>query len=483
MIDSIWSRTAASAPRPPLTGEQTAQAAVIGGGLAGVLTAWLLRQAGVDAAIVEAERAGGGQTSGTTAKFTSQHGAIYHRLETDLGPDAARLYAQANEEAIRSYEALILAGNIPCQWRRCRAWLYSRSDEDLIEREAEAEKRAGLPVALSRRTELPFSVKAALAAEGQAAAHPLELLLALAEDLRIYEGNRVIEVDGDQLRTSAGGVLRAERIVFACHYPFVNFPGFYFARMHQERSYVLALSGADRMEDMYYGVEPGGLSFRPAGKLLLLGGSGHRTGENASGGQYASLSQAARLLYPSAREAARWSAQDCVTPDGLPYVGRFSAGKPNWYVATGFAKWGMTTSMAAAALLRDLILDRTNPYEGLFSPQRDTLLLSAPQLAQEGVHAVGGLSRLFLAPARAKAETLAPGQGGVVEAEGEKLGVCRTPEGKLLAVDIRCPHLGCQLAWNPEEKTWDCPCHGSRFDPYGKLLSGPAQRDLPAWDL
>ena len=152
-------------------------------------------------------------------------------------------------------------------------------------------------------------------------------------------------------------------------------------------------------------------------------------------------------------------------------------------MATGFAKWGMTTSMAAAALLRDLILDRTNPYEGLFSPQRDTLLLSAPQLAQEGVHAVGGLSRLFLAPARAKAETLAPGQGGVVEAEGEKLGVCRTPEGKLLAVDIRCPHLGCQLAWNPEEKTWDCPCHGSRFDPYGKLLSGPAQRDLPAWDL
>lgn len=483
MIDSIWSRLSAPGPRPPLAGEETAQAAVIGGGLAGVLTAWLLAQEGVDAAIVEAERIGGGQTSGTTAKFTSQHGAVYHRLEADLGPDASRRCAQANQEAIRSYEALMQARHIPCQWRQCRAWLYSRSDEELLLREAEAQQRAGLPAVLSRAVELPFPVKAALAVEGQATAHPLALLYALAEDLRVYEHSRVTAVEDGQVRTSAGGVLRAEHIVFACHYPFVNFPGLYFARMHQERSYVLALSGAGRMEDMYYGVDREGLSFRPAGDLLLLGGGGHRTGENASGGQYAALSQAARLLYPEAREVQRWSAQDCVTPDGLPYIGRFSAGKPNWYVATGFAKWGMTTSMAAARLLRDLILGRANPYEDLFSPQRHTLLLSAPQIAREGVHAVKDLSRLLFAPAKAKAEALAPGRGGVVEARGEKLGVYHAPDGALLAVDIRCPHLGCQLAWNPEEGTWDCPCHGSRFDPRGRLLSGPAQRDLPFWEL
>ncbi len=482
MIESIWSRTAAPAPRPPLTGEETAQAAIIGGGLAGVLTAWLLRQEGIDAAIVEAEQIGGGQTSGTTAKFTSQHGAVYHRLAETLGADAAGRYAQANQEAIHSYEALIQARSIPCQWRQCRAWLYSRSDESLIQREAEAEKRAGLSVTLSRRTELPFPVKAALAAEGQAAAHPLALLFALAEDLRIYENSRVLAVEDGQLRT-AKGTLRAETMIFTCHYPFVNFPGLYFARMHQERSYVLALSGAGRMEDMYYGVDQGGLSFRPAGELLLLGGESHRAGENASGGQYQALSQAARLLYPSAQETARWSAQDCVTADGLPYIGRFSAGKPRWYVATGFAKWGMTTSMAAARLLRDLVLGRANPYEDLFSPQRHTLLLSAPQLAQEGLHAVKGLGRQLFAPARQKAEALAPGQGGVVEAAGKKLGVCRTPEGALLAVDIRCPHLGCQLAWNPEERTWDCPCHGSRFDLRGRLLTGPAQQDLTAWEL
>ena len=213
------------------------------------------------------------------------------------------------------------------------------------------------------------------------------------------------------------------------------------------------------------------------GDLLLLGGGGHRTGENSAGGRYALLRKQAREWFPESREAAHWSAQDCMPADGVPYIGRFSAGRPDWYVATGFQKWGMTGSMAAATLLCDLICGKQSPYARVFDPGRfDTK--AAAGIAKEGLHAVKGLGRrIFQIPAL-QAEDLPRGHGGVVKAGAGKLGVCRDDAGGLHAVDIRCPHLGCQLEWNPDEASWDCPCHGSRFDREGRLISGPAQRDL-----
>ena len=288
---------------------------------------------------------------------------------------------------------------------------------------------------------------------------------------------RVLEAEGDRLHT-AGGTVRAERIIFACHFPFVNAPGYYFLRMHQERSYVLALSGAPRVPGMYYSVDPGGLSLRPAEGLLLVGGGGHRTGENRQGGIYEALARSAGLLFPGSRETARWSAQDCMTLDGVPYIGPFSSAAPGWYVATGFGKWGMTSSMVSALLLRDQILGRENPWAELFSPQRFTPAASAASLLDNGLHAARDLGRLPLAPARGPAQALPAGHGGIVEAEGRKIGAWKTPEGALYAVDPRCSHMGCQLEWNPDEKSWDCPCHGSRFDCRGRLLNGPAQKNI-----
>lgn len=476
-MESIWHRTAKLPTRPPLEGNLTVETAVIGGGLAGVLTAALLAGAGVKTAVLEADRVGSGQTGGTTAKVTAQHGDIYCRLEESLGGEAAALYAEANQKAIKQYEELILKRNISCGWERLPAWLYSQSDENELAREAEAQRRAGLPSVFTKDAGLSFPTKGAVRCEGQAQFHPLKFLFSLAENLEIYEGTRVLEAEENQLRTS-GGLVRAEHIVFACHFPFVNAPGYYFLRMHQERSYVVALRGGPQLEGMYYSVDPGGLSLRSAGEYLLVGGGGHRTGENKDGGKYEALSRSAGLLFPEAEEAARWSAQDCMTLDGVPYIGQFSASTPNWYVATGFGKWGMTHSMVAAQLLRDQILGRENPYAGIFSPQRFTPAASAGQLLSNGLHAVRDLGRELLAPARGAVETLPPGRGGVVELEGRKVGVYRTADGEAYIVDIRCPHLGCQLEWNPDEKSWDCPCHGSRFDERGRLLSGPAQQDL-----
>ncbi len=476
-MESIWHRTAKLSPKPSLKGNLAVDAAVIGGGLAGVLTASLLWEAGLRTVVLEADRAGSGQTGNTTAKVTAQHGDIYCRLEESLGPEAAALYAEANQKAVEQYETMIRKRNISCGWERLPAWLYSRSGENTLAREAEAQKRAGLPAGFAKDAGLPFPIKGAVRCEGQAQFHPLEFLFSLADNLEIYEGTRVLEVEGDQLRTS-GGLVRAKHIMFACHFPFVNAPGYYFLRMHQERSYAVALRGGPELEGMYYSVDPGGLSLRRAGEYLLVGGGSHRTGENQDGGKYEALSRSAGLLFPEAKEAARWSAQDCVTLDGVPYIGQFSASTPSWYVATGFGKWGMTHSMVAAQLLRDQILGRENPYAGIFSPQRFTPAASAGQLLSNGLHAVRDLGRELLAPARGAAGTLPPGRGGVVELEGEKVGVYRTADGEAYIVDIRCPHLGCQLEWNPDEKSWDCPCHGSRFDERGRLLCGPAQQDL-----
>ena len=330
---------------------------------------------------------------------------------------------------------------------------------------------------LTEETGLPFPTAGAVRCENQAQLHPLRLLRALAEELTIREGTRVLEAEGDQLRTT-GGTVRAEHIIFCCHFPFVNAPGYYFLRMHQERSYVLALRGAPALPGMYYSADPGGASLRMADGLLLVGGGAHRTGENREGGKYEALRRWAGLHFPDAAEAGRWSAQDCMTLDGMPYMGRFAASTPRWYVATGFGKWGMTASMAAAHLIRDQIFGQENAWAQLFSPQRFTPAASAGRLLEEGLHAARDLARLPLTPPRAAAEALPPGHGGVVEWDGRKAGVYKDPEGRCHVVDPRCPHLGCQLEWNPDEESWDCPCHGSRFDCRGKLLTGPAQRDL-----
>lgn len=476
-MPSLWRQTAPIAPRPPLRGDLETEAAVIGGGLAGILTAALLQEAGVDTVVLEADRIGSGQTENTTAKVTSQHGMFCRRLEQSLGPDAARLYAGAGQQALEWYQQLLWDRRIECGWERLPAYLYAVEEEDALLQEFAAQERAGLPVRLTEDAGLPFPVAGAVRCENQAQFHPLRLLRALAEELTIWEGTRALEAEGDQLRTT-GGMVRSKHIIFCCHFPFVNAPGYYFLRMHQERSYVVALEGTPAVPGMYYSADSGGASLRMAEGLLLVGGGSHRTGENREGGKYEALRRWAGLHFPGASEAGHWSAQDCMTLDGMPYMGRFSASTPQWYVATGFGKWGMTASMAAAHLIRDQILGQENAWAQLFSPQRFTPAASAGQLLEEGLHAARDLARLPLMPPRAAAETLPPGHGGVVEWDGRKAGVYKGPEGRCHVVDPRCPHLGCQLEWNPDEKSWDCPCHGSRFDCHGKLLTGPAQRDL-----
>ncbi len=433
----------------------------------------MLEEKGIHSVVLEEKRIGAGASGKATAKITVQHGPIYSRLIRQLGRETAAQYLHANRCALEKYREM--AQDIECGMEECGAWLYSVEGREVLEAEYRAVLALGVDACMSDDTELPFPVVAGLRFARQLRFDPLRFLLGAARTLRVFENTKALRVDGGRVETT-GGTVTADHVVFACHFPFVNAPGYYFARMHQERSYVLALEGAASMRDMYLGVDAGALSFRPAGELLLLGGGGHRTGENSQGGRYDELRRRAREFWTDCRERARWSAQDCIPMDGIPYIGRFSSAARQWYVATGFQKWGMTTAMAAAISLADLICGG----EGIqvFAPERFTPAASARSFAKNTAQAVKGLARKSLEGPRAEVDALPPGHGGIVDVEGEKMGVYKDESGKIYVVDARCPHLGCQVEWNPDEKSWDCPCHGSRFDRYGRRLDGPAQDGL-----
>ena len=372
-------------------------------------------------------------------------------MAENLGQDAARLYAEANQRAIEEYERIIAEQKIQCNFERLPAYLYSKRDEQLLRKEAEVAAGLGLPAEFVGKTELPFETVGAVRFEKQAQFHPLKFLRALAEELEIYENSPVKKVDGTLVCTDRA-MFMAEQVVFATHYPIRNVPGFYFLRQHQERSYVVALKGCRQLQGMYYSADDGGISLRSAGDILLLGGNAHRTGEHYQSGAYSSLKAAAYKYFPGAEAVAFWSAQDCMPHDELPFIGRYSLTKKNWYVATGYQKWGMTSSMVAALLLTDMITGEENPWEKLFTPQRMHNKAARINFWKDVRESACGLWKGFFHP---------------MEKHGEE------------EVWSRCTHLGCKLSWNPDEKSWDCPCHGSRFAEDGRRLDEPAQKDLP----
>lgn len=474
-MESIWNKTIFLPPRQSLPGDMTVEAAVIGAGMTGILTAYFLQKAGIPVVVLEADRIAGGQTKNTTAKLTSQHDLIYRKLTRQVGTQKARLYARAQEAAILAYEDLIRREHISCHFDRLPSYLYTTSPNraDELKKEAAAAAALGISAHFTMETGLPFPTAGAIRFDRQAQFHPLEFIKSLAEPLTIYEHTRVLGVRKHRIVTDHGTVT-AKHIIFACHYPFVNFPGFYFLRQHQERSYVLGLSGAGMLDGMYYSIDKTGLSLRWFEDLLLLGGGSHRTGKSGGGKEYDNLMKAAGHYYPDSTIQARWSAQDCMPHDGLPFIGRYSVFRPYWYVATGFQKWGMTNSMVAAMILRDQICGLENPYETVFRPQRCLLRASLKNfLVDMGENTRGILKGTFHLPW--KAEGLTPGQGKILRIGWKRYACYKDETGVLHKAKARCPHLGCELVWNPAERSWDCPCHGSRFDWDGNLIDNPAQ--------
>ena len=474
-MKSIWSITANhfKAEKPK---EKKAEGIVIGAGMAGVLTAYFLKQAGISVMILEANGVGSGQTKNTTAKVTAQHGDIYHKLIENFGWEKARQYADANRIALDQYKRLIKDLCIECNFEIMPSYLYSLKEEEILEKEAICSRNLGLDTFYTTKTTLPFTVKSAVKMERQAQFHPLRFLYTLADNLPVYEHTKVIKIKDKKIWTDQGEFY-GDKIIFTSHYPFLNFPGLYFTKIHQERSYLSAWKTDYPLDGMYYGIDEDGLSFRKFQNMLLIGGASHRTGENTSGGNYDRLKQAGKTYFPTSSLQMLWSAQDCITLDEIPYIGKYSRLYSNWYVATGFKKWGMSFSMIAARLLSDQIMGVPNPYASIFSPQRFSLKAEKEKI-KEGCYSIKNLWKEFMTVPKNVFESLAPGQGGVVRYQGKKVGAFKDKNGEVYLVSTKCPHLGCQMAWNPEELTWDCPCHGSRFDYKGNLLNNPSKKSI-----
>lgn len=429
-MDSVWKNKAPQISFNALKENKTTDVLIVGGGIAGILCAYKLKNAGVDCILAEAVSICGGVTENTTAKITLGHGLIYDKLIKRFGEEKARRYLDAQTRAGKEYADL--CRNIDCNFEIKDSYVYSLDNRRKIEREIEALQRLGAKAEFSDAGELPFKVAGAVRLQGQAQFHPLKFLYALAKDLPVCENTKVTGFSPNKAVTNRGSI-SFKKLLVTTHFPIFNKHGSYFIKLYQHRSYVLALRGAKRINGMYVDESETGLSFRTFGDLLLLGGGGHRTGKQ--GGCWQELERFAAKAYPNSEIVTRWATQDCMTLDGVPYIGQYSASTPDVYVATGFNKWGMTNSMVAANILCDLVTDKPNPYAEVFSPSRSIL---RPQLAINAFESTVGL---------------------------------------LTPTAPRCPHLGCALKYNRAEHTWDCPCHGSRFKENGEVIENPATDD------
>lgn len=404
---------------------------IIGGGITGILCAYMLKNAGVDCVLVEADKICSGITKNTTAKITCQHGLIYDKMISRFGEDVARLYMDAQLEALENYRRI--SNETDCDFCEKDSFVYSKTNRKKIENELRALEKINCPATFDEELPLPFSVAGAVKIENQAQFHPLKFAFGIAKNLLIFENTKVRELSPDGA-ICENGKIKAEKVIVATHFPFLNKHGSYFLKMYQQRSYVLALENAPLVDGMYVDEDDKGMSFRDYSDILLVGGGGHRTGKN--GGNWNELLEFSKKNYPGAKEVCRFATQDCMTLDSIPYVGQYSKKTPSLYVATGFNKWGMTSAMVSGMILKDLVCEKPNKYAEIFSPSRSII---RPQLAVNAAESIWGLVR-----------PTAP----------------------------RCPHLGCALKYNPDEHSWDCSCHGSRFSENGELIDNPASGDM-----
>ncbi|MBK1813449.1 FAD-dependent oxidoreductase [Clostridium sp. YIM B02505] len=490
--EPYWIASTNKTDYPKLENDITVDVAIIGGGIVGITSAFLLKRQGLKVAILEANSIAHGTTGHTTAKITSQHGLIYDKITKNFAEEKARKYAEANESAIQFIYNLTKEKNIDCDFQWKPSYIYTQSDEyiEKIQNEAKAASKLGIKANYLDTVPLPFSVKAAVRFDDQAQFHPLKYLLALANDIpgdgsNIFEHTRVVDVDDNEkcvVKTDDGKKITASKIIVASHFPCYDGLGLYFARMHAEKSYIIGVKAKDPFpEGMFISAEKPLRSLRSqkyeGGELVLIGGEHHKTGsEKKTNVHYENLGKFAMENFNLESILYRWSTQDCVTVDSLPYVGYINSRTSNVLVATGFGKWGMTNGTVSAMILTDLITKGENQWASVYNPSRFDIS-SVPKLISENLDVAKSLISGKLSPVPHDID-IKNGEAEVIEIDGQKMGAYRDENGVLHVVDTTCTHLGCELQWNEAEKTWDCPCHGSRFNYDGGNVEGPAFKRL-----
>ncbi|WP_223589648.1 FAD-dependent oxidoreductase [Neobacillus bataviensis] len=474
----------------------TVDVAIVGAGITGITAAYLLSNEGVKVALLEAGSVLNGTTGHTTAKLTAQHDILYDELIHHFGEEKARQYYDSTSSAIEFVERTINEKGIDCDFSKEDAYIYATTEEyvDKLQTEWEAYKRLGIDGAL--KDTIPFNIpaKAALMMSNQAQYHPLKFLKGLLDEAvkngcAVYENTTADEIDDDdgetKVITKTGNTVTCKKVIMASHFPFSDKVGLYFARMYASRSYAIGIkTDKDYPGGMYISAEspPRSIRYTPLDgdeKLIIIGGEKHKPGQGINTMKhYEALETFAEEVFGIKEYTYRWSAQDLVTLDKVPYIGPTTSEREHILVATGYKKWGMTTGIFAAHLLTDYVLDRENPYKELYSPSRFQADPDLKNVITANLDVAKHLIKGKLEIVPKDPEDLQNGEGSAVMFKGKRAGAYKDKDGKLYIVDTTCTHLGCECEWNDAEKTWDCPCHGSRYAYSGDVIEGPALRAL-----
>ena len=424
---------------------------IIGGGLSGISAAYYLSRNGIKAVIIEANKIGSGTTKNTTAHITSQHDATYDRYLNQFGQIKTSIIAKANQEAIDEIESIINTENIDCNFERVDSYLFTKNPENSIKlrKEYYALKHTAITAFLTTQTGLvPFEYELALGFENQATFHPMKYLHGLAQcccnnKVKIYEDTKAMEIKDGNVLTNDGHKIKASNIVIATNFPIINFPGLYFIRVYQHKSYNGAYNVSNNVSGMWNCIDQDGYTYRKYEDTVIVSGQGHQCGYETDVPHYHKLKNHVEKTFSQAAEINRWSAQDCMTPDNLPLVGYYSKKEKNLFVMTGFNKWGMTSTNIAGRIIGDLVAEKNNAYSEIYAPSRKMSIGVIGKAVWSNMKMVGSLV------------------GGLNHLSNPV-----------------CTHLKCRTVYNPEEQTWDCPCHGSRFDKLGNVINSPAIKRL-----
>ena len=495
-MGSLWiENTKNSTKFPRVEKDLETEVCVIGAGLFGLTTAYYLAKNNIPVIVLEAEKEIGIKVSGnTTGKITSQHGLFYDHLIKDYGEKFAQKYLDANQKAISEIKNIIDENNIECDFCWQDNYVYTQLEEDVeqIKNEVKAVKSLGLDAEFVTKTDLPFTIQGAIKFPNQAQFDARKYMLGLANQItkhkgKIYTETRVQDIakkGKEYVLITKDANIKAKKVVIATHYPIVSAPGFYFLKMYQSTSYGLAVdTKGDLFDGMYINVKDPIYSFRTAmhngKKVLVVVGADHKTGESIENdNNYAMLEKKVKELYPQSEILFRWNTEDCIGLDKIPYIGEFSSIMPNVYVGTGFKKWGITSSNVAANIVTDKILGKTNKYANIFNSKRFKPIKNRWELQNM-------IKQTVISFAFEKAnipigdiEQLQNDNAAIININGTNVGIYKDTSGNIFSVKPVCSHLGCSLTWNNLDKTWDCPCHGSRFDYMGNNIYDPANKGL-----
>ncbi|WP_210468743.1 FAD-dependent oxidoreductase [Sporosarcina sp. 6E9] len=498
--ESYW-RTDIDFPKfPSLEDHLEVDVVIVGAGITGITSAYLLVNEGLKVAVIEAGKVLNGTTGHTTAKITAQHDLIYDEFIRNIGRSNARLYYEANIEALNFIKDTVKEHHIDCDLSTQDAYIYATSEKyaKKIEKESEAYKKLGIDGELVDNFPFDIDIQNVLVMKNQAQFHPTKYLVHLIQHITekgglIFENTTAVNIETGEkpvvlTRGELAPKITAKHVLACSHFPFYEGLGLYSTRMHADRSYALAVKAKKKFpEGIYISADEPTRSLRSVTvdgeEMVLIVGENHKTGQGIETMEhYKALEKFGEEVLGIEEVVYRWSAQDLITLDKLPYIGELTSGQPNILIATGFRKWGMSNGTAAALLFRDMVLGKENNFQKLYSPSRFYAHPSMMNFLKENANVVGQLIKGKLEWSKTNPEELSKGEGAVITLDGHRKGAYKDDEGKLHIVDTTCTHIGCEVEWNNGDRTWDCPCHGSRFSFTGEVIEGPAEKPLQKYD-